>query len=183
MKLAAYVPLLFDRFPDGAFTKASLEHVARPCVKVFPTYPELAGYLSDWWRAQRPAPPALPALSPPTPRRPDPTPEEIAHTCANASKPSWPTCTAPGASPARRQRRSRGTCRRPNSTWLTRCPTEGSAPMVSQPMPPLAGPRRRPPPLSIPMPPNGWRKPPPPVRRPCGFCTRVRTWLVQKVRR
>ena len=78
MKLAAYVPLLFDRFPDGAFTTASLEHVARQCVKGFPTYPELAGYLSDWWRAHRPAPPALPA-PPPTPRRPDPTPEEIAH--------------------------------------------------------------------------------------------------------
>jgi hypothetical protein len=77
LRLAAYVPLLKDRFPDGAFTSESLEHVARQCVKGFPTYAELAGYLSDWWRPKRPFI-ALPA-PPPPPRRPPPTPEEIAH--------------------------------------------------------------------------------------------------------
>jgi hypothetical protein len=78
MKLAAYVPMLKDRFPDGAFTTASLEHVARQCVKGFPTYPELAGHLSGWWREHRPM---LPALPPPPPirQRDEPTPEEIAH--------------------------------------------------------------------------------------------------------
>ena len=81
MKLAAYVPMLKDRFPDGAFTTASLEHVARQCTKGFPTYPELAGYLSGWWREHRPVI-ALPAPPPPPPRRPDPTPEEVAHVTA-----------------------------------------------------------------------------------------------------
>ena len=77
MKLAAYVPMLMDRFPDGAFTTESLEHVARQCVKGFPTYPELALHLSDWWRPYRPVL-ALPAPPPPPPRQP-PTPEEIEH--------------------------------------------------------------------------------------------------------
>lgn len=76
MKLAAYVPLLQDRFPDGAFTADSLEHVARHCIKGFPTYAELAGYLSDWWRDNRPRPTALPP-PPPPPKREPPTPEEI----------------------------------------------------------------------------------------------------------
>jgi len=78
MKLAAYVPLLMDRFPDGAFTTDSLEHVARQCMKGFPTYPELAEHLSAWWRERRPP---LIAIQPPAPQppRPPPTPEEIAY--------------------------------------------------------------------------------------------------------
>jgi len=59
MKLAAFVPLLQDRFPDEAFTMASLEHVARQCVKGFPTYPELASFLSAWWQDHRPEPARL----------------------------------------------------------------------------------------------------------------------------
>jgi len=78
MKLAAYVPLLFDRFPDGAFTAASLQHVAALAVKGFPTYGELAAWLADWWRANRPAPLALPP-PPPIRQRGEPTPEEIEH--------------------------------------------------------------------------------------------------------
>jgi hypothetical protein len=78
MKLAAFVPLLQDRYPADAFTTASMEHVARQCVKGFPTYPELCMHLSDWWRAHRPAPPALPA-PPPIRQRAEPTAEEIAH--------------------------------------------------------------------------------------------------------
>ena len=31
MKLRAYVPLLQDHFPPGAFTQVSLHHVARQC--------------------------------------------------------------------------------------------------------------------------------------------------------
>jgi hypothetical protein len=77
MRLAAFLPLLMDRFPDGAFTQASLEHCATRCAKGFPTYAELAGYLSEWWKANRPTPPALPP--PPIRQRPPPTPEEIAH--------------------------------------------------------------------------------------------------------
>jgi len=78
MKLAAYVPMLMDRFPDAAFTTASLEHVAARAVKGFPTYGELAEWLAEWWRAHRPMPPALPAPEPVQPRRP-PTEAEIAH--------------------------------------------------------------------------------------------------------
>jgi hypothetical protein len=77
MKLAAYVPMLMHDFPDPAFTTESLHHVARQCLKGFPTYPELANYLSGWWREHRPYV-ALPAPPPPEPRQP-PTPEEVAH--------------------------------------------------------------------------------------------------------
>jgi hypothetical protein len=78
MKLAAYVPLLKDRFPDGAFTTASLEHVAARALKGFPTYGELAAWLAEWWRDHRPMPPALPP-PPPIRQRDEPTPEEIEH--------------------------------------------------------------------------------------------------------
>lgn len=78
MKLAAYVPLLIDRFPDAAFTAGSLEYVAARAVKGFPTYGELAAWLGDWWRENRPAPPALPA-PPPIRERGEPTEEEKAH--------------------------------------------------------------------------------------------------------
>jgi hypothetical protein len=85
MRLAAYVPMLMDRFPDGAFTTASLEHVARHAVKGFPTYGELAAWLADWWRDHRPLPPLLekPKEAPPQPPRVPPTPEEIeyVHRC------------------------------------------------------------------------------------------------------
>ena len=60
MRLAAYVPMLLHDFPDAAFTSESLHDVARQCMKGFPIYPELAAVLSAWWRAHRPAPPALP---------------------------------------------------------------------------------------------------------------------------
>ena len=59
MKLAAYIPLLVDRFPDAAFTSASLEYVAFRASKGFPTYSELAAWLHDWWREHRPAPPRI----------------------------------------------------------------------------------------------------------------------------
>jgi hypothetical protein len=78
MKLAAYVPLLVDRFPDAAFTTASLQHVAAHAVKGFPTYGELAAWLAGWWKDNRPLPPALPA-PPPIRQRDEPTPDEIAH--------------------------------------------------------------------------------------------------------
>jgi hypothetical protein len=77
LRLAAFVPLLVDRFPDGAFTTASLEHCAAQAVKGFPTYGELAGWLAAWWREHRPYV-ALPPPPPPPPR-PEPTPEEIEH--------------------------------------------------------------------------------------------------------
>jgi hypothetical protein len=78
LRLAAFVPLLMDRFPDAAFTTASLQHVAGRAVKGFPTYGELAAWLAEWWREHRPAPPALPA-PPPIRQRDEPTPDEIAH--------------------------------------------------------------------------------------------------------
>ena len=78
IKLAAFVPMMMSDFEDSAFTKESLNHVAKACVKGFPTYPELHNHLRDWWRANRPA---LPALPPPPPirQRGEPTPEEIEH--------------------------------------------------------------------------------------------------------
>ena len=78
MKLAAYTPMLMQRFPDAAFTAASLQYVAARAVKGFPTYGELAMWLHDWWQERRPLPPALP---PPEPirQRGEPTPDEIAH--------------------------------------------------------------------------------------------------------
>jgi hypothetical protein len=81
MKLAAYVPLLVDCFPDGAFTTASLEHCARNAVKGFPTYGELAQWLSEWWRDHRPLPPLLakPREAPPPEPRVPPTEEEVAY--------------------------------------------------------------------------------------------------------
>src|SRR5215469_10170826 len=61
MKLAAYVPMLLDRFTDACFTTTSLEYCASRAAKGFPTYSELAAWLSEWWRDRRPVPPALPA--------------------------------------------------------------------------------------------------------------------------
>jgi len=78
MRLAAFVPMLLDRFPDAAFTTASLEHCAARAVKGFPTYGELAGWLGEWWREHRPPLPALPPPEP-TPPRPEPTDEERAY--------------------------------------------------------------------------------------------------------
>ena len=77
MKLRAYVPLLQDNFPPGAFTPELLHHVASQC-KFFPAYAEVIDHLRDWWRANRPQ---LPALPPPPPirQRGEPTPEEIEH--------------------------------------------------------------------------------------------------------
>jgi len=77
LRLSAYLPLLMDEFPDAAFTKQSLQHVARQCDKGLPTYPELAKYLSAWWRKNRPVL-ALPPPDPP-PRRPEPSEEEMEH--------------------------------------------------------------------------------------------------------
>jgi hypothetical protein len=78
LKLAAFVPMLLDRFPDAAFTTASLEHVARRAVKGFPTYGELAEWLGEHWKQTRPPFPAIAPPPAPPPRDP-PTPEEIEH--------------------------------------------------------------------------------------------------------
>ena len=85
MKLAAYVPMLTQRFPDAAFTAESLEHVARHAVKGFPTYGELAEWLGEWWKERRPpltalAPPVIPA------QRPDATDEERAYVSARVAE-------------------------------------------------------------------------------------------------
>jgi hypothetical protein len=77
MKLRAYVPLLQDDFPAGAFCQRSLQHVAQQC-RYFPSYADVVLHLRAWWREHRPAPPALPP-PPPEPERPAPTPEEIEH--------------------------------------------------------------------------------------------------------
>jgi len=74
LKLAAYIPMLVQRFPDAAFTPESLQHCAAAAVKGFPTYGELAASLAAHWRANRPEPPR--ALPPPAPRPPRPEPTE-----------------------------------------------------------------------------------------------------------
>ena len=80
MKLAAYVPLLAERFPAGAFTPASLEHVASKC-RFFPAYADVVEHLGAWWLKHRPAPPALPP-PPAVPARPAPTADEVARVAA-----------------------------------------------------------------------------------------------------
>ena len=76
IRLAAFAPMLADRFPADAFTSASLEHVAAECVKGFPTYGELVQHLGAWWHDNRPQPPRI-APPPPAPERPPPTQDEI----------------------------------------------------------------------------------------------------------
>ena len=78
IKLRAYVPLLQDQFPAGAFTQNSLHHVASAC-KWFPSYAEVIDHLRNWWRANRPTPPALPPPPRPPPRevREPLTPEQL----------------------------------------------------------------------------------------------------------
>jgi hypothetical protein len=78
MKLAAYVPLLADRFDAAAFTTGSLQYVAARAIKGFPTYGELTAWLAEWWHDNRPLPPALPPPDLPPPR-PEPTDEERAY--------------------------------------------------------------------------------------------------------
>jgi hypothetical protein len=58
--------------------------------------------------------------------------------------------------------------------------------MTGEPRPPLNYEPR----LSVPIAPAAWRgpagqvqRPPPPPRKSCGFCGRVRTWLITKVPR
>jgi len=84
MKLRAYVPLLQDNFPLGAFTQDSLHHVASRC-KWFPSYAEVVEHLGEWWRPRRPP---LTALSRPDipPARPDATDEERAYVSARVAE-------------------------------------------------------------------------------------------------
>jgi hypothetical protein len=84
MKLRAYVPLLQDNFPAGAFTQDSLHHVASKC-KWFPTYAEVVEHLGEWWRPRRPP---LVAIQPPDipPRRPDATDQERAYVTARMAE-------------------------------------------------------------------------------------------------
>jgi hypothetical protein len=60
-RVSLIAPLLADRFPLDAFTRRSLE-------RFWPSYAELVGALSPWWREHRPRPTALP---PPEPAEPD----------------------------------------------------------------------------------------------------------------
>jgi hypothetical protein len=57
---AAYAPFL-ERFPDAAFTAASLEHVASKYQRGgIPTYGDVREHLGRWWKDNRPMPLALP---------------------------------------------------------------------------------------------------------------------------
>lgn len=81
--IEAMAPMLGMRFPDEAFTAASLEAVAAQC-KYLPTYGELVGYLHGWWRDNRPRPRALP--SPPIRQRGEPSAEERDHVARVAAE-------------------------------------------------------------------------------------------------
>jgi hypothetical protein len=50
-RIAAYIPLLADRYGDACFCAASLSYVAERC-EYFPPYAVLCGHLSQWWREQ-----------------------------------------------------------------------------------------------------------------------------------
>jgi hypothetical protein len=80
-RLAAYTSLLAEDFSPTMFCRESLAYVARQC-KFFPSYGEVSGYLSQWWKEGRysgyvplPSPPA-PALPPPA--KEPPTEAELA---------------------------------------------------------------------------------------------------------
>ena len=63
---AAYAPFL-ERFPDEAFTAASLEHVASKYHRGgVPTYGDIREHLGAWWKDNRPMPLALPKPEAPT---------------------------------------------------------------------------------------------------------------------
>jgi hypothetical protein len=66
-KIAGMSAMLGDDYPPEAFTRLSLGYVARQC-KFFPAYGELTGYLSEWWRENRP-PPSTAALPAPSGQR------------------------------------------------------------------------------------------------------------------
>lgn len=52
-KVAAYAPMLRQKYPPGAFTMDSLEAVAAG-LKFFPSYGELCEGLTAYWRENRP---------------------------------------------------------------------------------------------------------------------------------
>jgi hypothetical protein len=60
-KIAAIASMLAEDFPAGAFTRQSLNVVARAC-KFFPSYSELCSTLGPWWIEHRP-PPSQVAIS------------------------------------------------------------------------------------------------------------------------
>jgi hypothetical protein len=60
-KITAIASMLAEDFPAGAFTRQSLNVVARAC-KFFPSYSELCTTLGAWWIEHRP-PPSQPAIS------------------------------------------------------------------------------------------------------------------------
>ncbi len=57
-KVAAIAGMLAEDFPAGAFTRQSLNVVARAC-KFFPSYSELCSTLGAWWIEHRPPPSQL----------------------------------------------------------------------------------------------------------------------------
>jgi hypothetical protein len=52
VKIAALAGMLTTEFPPDAFTRDSLQHVARACT-FFPSYAELTRALSGWWREHK----------------------------------------------------------------------------------------------------------------------------------
>jgi hypothetical protein len=53
LRAGAMASMLADQFPEAAFTRASLAHVARKCT-FFPSYAELCDALLPWWQDNRP---------------------------------------------------------------------------------------------------------------------------------
>ena len=67
-RIAGNASMLADAYPAGAFTRASLDHVARQC-KFFPSYSETCELLSAWWKENRPTPRAIESDQPATVRQ------------------------------------------------------------------------------------------------------------------
>ena len=81
--IAVYAAMLASRFPDDAFTPASLEHVAAQATRGFPTYAELTGYLTTWWRDTRTI---LAIAAPREPDQAEPSDDERAAVAARAAQ-------------------------------------------------------------------------------------------------
>lgn len=76
-RITAYASFLAENFhDDGAFCRASLDHVAGQC-RFFPSYAEVNRSLGVWWKEHRPQLAALPPPAPPP--RQEPTEEAHAY--------------------------------------------------------------------------------------------------------
>jgi len=80
-RIGGIASMLSDNFPTGAFTRNSLEHVARQC-SFFPSYGELCNALAPWWKDHQPPHRAIAADQPATVKQRE-IEREVAESWAN----------------------------------------------------------------------------------------------------